>query len=323
MRRSLLAFFTLVTTLAYSQNGTIRGTVIEDATGETLIGVTVLLEGTTTGTSTDLDGQFSISAPVGTYNVQVSYISFQTITIEGVQVTADEVTLLNNIRLKSSSQQLKMMVVTAEATRKSETALLTIKRKSAAMMDGISDEKMQLIGDGTAAEAAKRVTGVSIEGGKYVYVRGLGDRYSKTTLNGMDIPGLDPDKNSLQMDIFPTNLINNMMISKNFTADMPADFTGGLLNIETKDFPSKKMISVSAGASFNPDMHFNADNLSYDGGNTDFLGFDDGTRELPAGADQQNIPSPISGASSEETSRFVRSFSPELAAKRKYQFYGL
>ncbi|MDV7402933.1 TonB-dependent receptor plug domain-containing protein, partial [Arthrospira platensis SPKY1] len=99
-------------------------------------------------------------------------------------------------------------------------------------------------GDGTAVEAAKRVTGVTIEDGKYIYVRGLGDRYTKTTLNEVEIPGLDPDKNSLQMDIFPTNLINNIMVSKNFTADQPADFTGGLVNIETKDFPEQRTFSI-------------------------------------------------------------------------------
>ena len=144
-------------------------------------------------------------------------------------------------------------------------------------MDGISSAQIQKVGDATAVEAAKRVTGVSIEDGKYIYVRGLGDRYTKTTLNNMDLPGLDPDRNSLQMDIFPTNLIDNIIVSKNFTAEMPADFTGGLLNVETKDFPEKKIFNVSVGVAFNPEMHFNPDFLTYEGGATDFLGFDDGT----------------------------------------------
>ena len=144
---------------------------------------------------------------------------------------------MDNIKLAEENIELNEMVITAKAVRTSEVALLTMKKKSVTMMDGISSAKFELIGDATAVEAAKRVTGVSIEGGKYVYVRGLGDRYTKTTLNGVDIPGLDPDRNSLQMDIFPTNLIDNMVISKNFTAELPADFTGGILNVETKDFP--------------------------------------------------------------------------------------
>jgi hypothetical protein len=138
--------------------------------------------------------------------------------------------------------------VTAKVLRTTETALLTVKKNSAVMMDGISASKIRLTGDGTAVEAAKRVTGVSVEGGKYVYIRGLGDRYSKTTLNGVDIPGLDPDRNTLQMDIFPTNLINNILISKNFSPDMPADFTGGLLNIENEEFPRRKVRECFSGA---------------------------------------------------------------------------
>jgi hypothetical protein len=134
-----------------------------------------------------------------------------------VEVTANEVTVLPEIRLQEDNVQLEEVVVTAKVLRTTETALLTVKKNSAVMMDGISASKIRLTGDGTAVEAAKRVTGVSVEGGKYVYIRGLGDRYSKTTLNGVDIPGLDPDRNTLQMDIFPTNLINNILISKNFS----------------------------------------------------------------------------------------------------------
>src|SRR5690606_6938265 len=188
----------------------------------------------------------------GTHVLQISYITYQTITIEQVAVSPGKVTLLPNIRLKSDNLELSEVVITAEAVRSSEVALLSMKQKSAGMMDGISAAKMKMTGDATAVEAAKRVTGVSIEGGKYIYIRGLGDRYTKTTLNGVDIPGLDPDRNSLQMDIFPTNLIDNMMISKNFTANLPADFTGGILNIETKDFPTGKILNVSIGTSFNP-----------------------------------------------------------------------
>jgi hypothetical protein len=106
------------------------------------------------------------------------------------------------------------------------------------------------------------------------------------------------------------------MVHKNFTADMPADFTGGIMNVETKDFPDKRMMSLSLSASFNPDMHFNSSYLGYDGGGTDFLGFDDGTRKLPARAALPNVPTPISGASTEEVNNFIRSFSNELAAER-------
>ncbi|MDN5349363.1 MAG: hypothetical protein PWQ54_759 [Bacteroidales bacterium] len=303
-----------------AQNGKIRGTIYEESTGETLVGVTILVVGTTTGTMSDLDGQFTLDLAPGTYSIQFSYISYQTIVLEDVKVVSGQVTVLDDLIMKESSQVLAEVVVSAEAIRTTEAALLTVKKKSASMLDGISSAKIRLTGDGNAVEAAKRVTGVSIEDGKYVYVRGLGDRYSKTTLNSVDIPGLDPDRNSLQMDIFPTNLINNIMVVKNFTAELPADFTGGLVNIETKDFPEEKTISVSADIGFNPDMHFNPDFLTYEGGKTDFLGFDDGTRALPPNARGRDIPTPFSGASEQEVVDFIKSFNPTLGATKQSSF---
>jgi TonB-dependent receptor len=317
MRQLLIVVFSLATLLVHAQTGTIRGSVIEGSSGETVIGANILIKETSKGAVTDLDGEFTIDIEPGTYVLQITYVGFQTLNIEGIEVKANQVTLLKDIKLVDSGVDLDQVVVNAKAIRITESALLTIKKKSPAMLDGISSARMQLTGDATAVEAAKRVTGVSVEGGKYVYVRGLGDRYSKTTLNNVDIPGLDPDRNALQLDIFPTNLIDNIVVSKNFTADMPADFTGGLLNIETKDFPEEKIFNVSVSTSFNPDMHFNPDYLAYEGGKTDLLGFDDGSRALPQRAREENIPTPISGASEMEVVDFVTSFNPELAASRQ------
>lgn len=116
------------------------------------------------------------------------------------------------------------------------------------------------------------MSGVSVEGGKYVYVRGLGDRYTKAILNGVDIPGLDPDRNTLQMDIFPTNVIDNIVVHKSFSADLPADFTGGVINIETKDFPEEKTGNISFSLGYNPQMHLNSNYLTYEGVKLIFLG---------------------------------------------------
>ena len=317
MKNVLLILLVFNSLVVFSQKGTIRGTVIEDATGETVIGASVVIKNTINGVSTDLDGQFSLQVEEGTYDLVVSYISFESLTIQAVNVKAGEVTLLNNIRMRENSLQIGEVMITAAATRKSEAAINTMKKKSVSMMDGISAEKMKMTGDATAVEAAKRVTGVSIEGGKYVYVRGLGDRYTKVTLNEVDIPGLDPDKNSLQMDIFPSNLIDNIVVSKNFTADMPADFTGGIMNIETKAFPEEELFTVSAGFSYNPQMHFNSDFISSEGSSTDFMGFDDGTRALPENAKAAIIPTPYNGATPEQVNSFVNEFNPELGATKQ------
>ena len=321
MKRFILTFGLFLFMLAtQAQNGKIRGTLYDSATGETLVGVTVLLIETTAGTASDLDGQFTLDVAPGTFTVQFSYISYQTILVKDVVVQAGKVTVLPDIKMKESSQQLTEVVVSANAIRVTEAAILIAKQKSATMIDGISMARIKLTGDDNAVEAAKRVTGISVEDGKYVYVRGLGDRYTKTTLNGVEIPGLDPDKNSLQMDIFPTSLINNILVSKNFSAELPADFTGGLVNIETKDFPEDRLISISAGMSLNPDIHFNDQFLTYKGGKTDFLGFDDGTRGLPKNARGKYIPTPFNGASEQEVTDFIRGFNPTLGASKRKSY---
>ena len=304
-------FLLLISSWLYSQ-GIIRGSVIEDATGEPLFGVTVVIKGTTTGIVTDFEGQFQLKTEPGTYEVQVSFVSFATMTISDVNVSQGQVTDLFEIRMKEELGQLEEVLITAEAVRSSESALLTVKRKAVNVIDGISAQTFKRIGDGDAAAAAKRVTGVSVEGGKYVYVRGLGDRYTKSMLNGMDIPGLDPDRNSLQMDIFPTNVVDNLTVLKSFTPDLPADFTGGVVNIETKDFPEEKVFDVSVGYSYNPDMHFNSDFRVYEGSKTDFLGFDNGRRDIPIDKNA-SIPNRVLG--DPLTAELTNKFDKTLASK--------
>lgn len=312
---SILFFFVFFVTLVSSQNGTLRGKVL-DPSGLEVIGANVMVKGTATGTTTDLDGTFELSLPPSAYSIEITYLGLAATTINDVVIEAKKVTVLGDVLMQEDSKTLEEVVVTAKAIRTSEVALLAVKRNSTLMMDGISSAKMKLTGDGNAVEASKRVTGVSVEGGKYVYIRGLGDRYSKTTLNGMDIPGLDPDRNSLQMDIFPTNLIDNIQVGKNFIAENPADYSGGILNIETKDFPEQPVFDISVGANYNPSMHFNNNFVDYKGSSTDMLGFDNGDRALPSLARSANIPTPISGASSQQVNSFVNSFNNQLATQR-------
>ena len=315
-RHFFLLYFLIVSHVLTAQKGTLRGSVSDRESGETLIGAFVTVEGTTIGTVTDLDGNFSLDLTAATYTINVSYVSYAPTIIENVTIKSGEVTALEQVLLSQKGADLKEIVISAEAIRTSEVSLMNMKKNADALLDGISSAQFKKVGDATAVEAAKRVTGVSVEDGKYVYVRGLGDRYTKTTLNQTEIPGLDPDRNSLQMDIFPTNLIDNIVVAKNFTADQPADFTGGLLNVETKSFPEKKIFNVGISTSYNPAMHFNSNFLTYDGGKTDFLGFDDGTRALPAGANRREIPTPIGSATDEEVRDFVTSFNPQLGAKK-------
>ena len=200
--------FTLLCSFALLSQGTVRGSIFDGENGESLIAVTVAIAGTGEGTTSDFDGNFELNLAPGTYTLEVSYVSYETLTITDVVVTEGQVTLLENIKMATESEVLEQVVITANVIRSSETALMTLKKKSTSLIDGISSSRFKKIGDSDASSAVKRVTGVTVEGGKYVYVRGLGDRYTKTMLNGVDIPGLDPDRNSLQIDIFPTSPVS-------------------------------------------------------------------------------------------------------------------
>jgi hypothetical protein len=296
-----------------AQNGIIRGQIIDGENGEPLFSANAVIKGTLIGTTTDFDGNFELNAAAGIYTIEYSFIGMSSLLVTEVKVIAGEVTAVDAVKLEPASSQLAEVVITSEAVRNSEASLVTVKRKSTNLVDGVSAAKLRRTGDSDAGDAAKRVTGVSVEGGKYVYVRGLGDRYTKTMLNGVDIPGLDPDKNSIQIDIFPTNLISNLTVLKSGLAELPADFTGGVVNIETKEFPSKKIFDISVGVSYNPAMHFNSEYLDYQGGSTDFLGFDDGTRNIPRADGSGAVPFFSPNA---EVAEFNKGFNKTLGAEQ-------
>lgn len=303
---------------AFAQKGKIRGTAYERSNGEGMYSVQIFIPEVAQGTVTDFDGKFEVELAPGTYTLQAKFIGFTTVNISEVVVKAGEVTLIEAIWMEEAVSELDEIVVTAEAIRTTDIALLQAKRKSTNLIDGISSQQIKRSGDSDVAGAIKRVPGVSIQGGQYVFVRGLGDRYTKTILNGMEVPGLDPDRNAIQIDIFPTSLIDNIIVYKNFTPDLSADFVGGTVNIETKDFPDEKTMNLSFSLEYNPNMHFRNDFLGYAGGGTDFLGFDDGTRKLPFDGRNGDVPSPI--LRDPQTESITRSFDPTMAAAEQSNF---
>src|SRR5690554_5264653 len=165
MKTFLIGILIVMTFQIHAQKGIINGTVVDDKTGETLVGVTVLVQGTTIGTATDFDGVFALELDTGNYNLQLSYISYQNLQVNNIQVQQGETHILKDLRLKESTLEIDEVVVSAELIRTTEAALNTLKKQSAVIMDGISASKMKLLGDNNAVDAAKRVTGVSIEDG--------------------------------------------------------------------------------------------------------------------------------------------------------------
>ncbi|RNL83067.1 TonB-dependent receptor [Sinomicrobium pectinilyticum] len=302
-----------VTQLLSAQSGTVTGKIMDGEFNDVLPFANIVVKGTTTGTTSDFDGLYSLDMEAGTHTLVFSFVGYETKEITGVEVSPDGTVELN-VTLNLSSTALDEVVVTTTTRKNTEASVLNLQKNSVSLMDGLSSEGIKKTGASDIASAVKRVPGVSVQDGKYVYVRGLGDRYTKSILNGMDIPGLDPDKNTVQMDIFPTNILENLIVLKSASAELPADFTGGVVNIVTKDFPSSKQMSFSISGGFNPDMHFKDNYLSYEGGGTDFLGFDDGTRKLPISS-KTNVPLPPSDNGTLEG--ITRSFDPNMAAQRE------
>lgn len=305
-----ISFF--ISCYAFAQTGIVTGKVIEADTNEALAFASVIVKGTDKGVTTDFEGKYTLNLPEGTYNLAFSFLGFDTKEISDIKVTTNHVSNLD-VTLKAAGISIETIVISASSARNTEVSILATQQKSINLMDGISSQTFQKLSVSDVAAAIKNVPGVSVQDAKYVYVRGLGDRYTKSILNGVDIPGLDPDRNTVQLDVFPTNIIDNIQVIKSSTADLPADFTGGMVNIITKDFPTQKTYSLGVGGSFNPTMHFNANYLKYKGSATDVLGFDNGTRQLPISRNQF-IPGPFSNNPALTT--IIKAFNPILKASK-------
>ncbi len=291
MKKYIFASLILLLTLnlSFAQSGNISGIILDNKTGEPLIGANVVIQGTTKGAIADFDGNFTImNLEAGVYTLICSYISYNSITTNKIEVSINGNAVFN-FNLISNTVQIEGAVIEARAIKNTENALVSMQLKAATSVNGISSKEISMNGDKNAAASLRRVSGVTVQGGKYIYVRGLGDRYSRTDLNGAMVPSMDPEKNNIELDIFPGAIIENMMVYKTFSPELPANFAGGYVDIRTKKFPEEFMFVLSSSAGFNTQTTFNKNFMTYEGGKTDFLGFDDGTRAIPEEA-QGDIP---------------------------------
>lgn len=312
----MLIIFGLAANIIFAQRGELVGKVLDKEYNDILPFANVLVKNTTFGTTTDFEGNYNLKLEEGTYAVVFSFIGYETIEINDVVIKNSEVLELNT-SIEPLENKLEEVIIKASTKQNSEASLLNVQKKSINLLDAISAQTFSKIGASNSATAVKSVPGVSVQGGKYVYVRGLGDRYTKSILNGVDIPGLDPDRNTIQMDIFPTNILDNIQVIKSFTANYPADFTGGIVNIVTKDFSNKEEYSISVGAEYNPNMHFNSNYLASASSKTDLFGFDNGKRDMPISRDTK-IPSPSDN--NPALSYLTSVFDPEMKAKKQMSY---
>jgi len=313
MKNFLFLLITLfVSHVVFSQTG-VSGTINDGEFNDILPFANIIVKDTQKGTTSDFEGKYNLELAPGSYTLVFSFVGYQTKEITDVIVTDGQITN-TDVTLNASAGQLDEVVITTTARQNTEAAVLSFQKNSVNLLDGLSLETIKKTGASDIASAVKNVPGVSIQGGKFVYVRGLGDRYTKSILNGVDVPGLDPDRNTLQLDIFPTQILENVIVVKAATADQPADFTGGVIDIVTKDIPTREEYSVSVGATYNSNFHFKDNYLASEKSSTDFLGFDNGLRDNPLAASQV-VPLPQENP--EAASLITQQFEQRMAAQRE------
>ncbi|MCX7611748.1 MAG: carboxypeptidase-like regulatory domain-containing protein [Ignavibacterium sp.] len=285
------------------QKGTIIGTVLDSQNGEAIVGANVLIENTTIGAATDLEGNFRIeNVNPGSYNLIISYISYAKTTIKNVIVNGGKVTEVK-VALKPEAIQVEEVVVVDKIDRSYENALLNQRKKANTISDGISSEQIKKSNDASTSEALRRIPGVTLLDNKFIFVRGTSERYSNAQLNNASLSSTEPEKKSFAFDLIPTNLVSNTVVVKSFTPDIAGDFAGGTVQVNTIDFPDKLRINLSYSSSITEKTTFKDFN-TYKGGGS-FWGFGNGERKLPDG-----FPSNLTSEnySREEINSFARSF---------------
>ncbi len=282
-----LLFFFLLSTNA--QNGSISGVVKDAGTGETLVGCNVFIQGTTSGTITDLDGKFKLENKTpGEYNLVISYISYDRQTIR-VNVSSNADTHVE-VALQPATEAIEDVKVIGHRRSNTESSMISSIKASNIVASGISSQQISRSEDKDASEVVRRIPGVTIRDGKFIIVRGLIERYNTVWLNGAATPSSDPDIRAFSFDVIPASAIDHILIYKTPAPELPADFAGGAIQIFTQTNADENSLKVGYSAGYNNQTTFK-DFQTYQGGKYDWLGFDDGTRALPAGfpADLTNI----------------------------------
>ncbi|MES2514210.1 MAG: carboxypeptidase-like regulatory domain-containing protein, partial [Bacteroidota bacterium] len=271
----------IISLLSQAQTGKINGKIVDSKTGETLPGATVLIEGTTKGASSDFDGNFSLGGlQPGKYTIIASYITYDNKKFVDVIVKANEVTEFNVTLDQSSSQTLNEVVVQAEMNKENTNTVLLMQKNNASVSDGISSESIKKTPDRTTSDVIKRISGATIQDNKFAIIRGMSDRYNAAFINGAPLPSSESDKKAFSFDIFPANLLDNIIILKTATPDLPGDFAGGVIQINTKSIPEKNSQTIAIGGGYNTQTTFK-NFKTYKGGKNDWIGLDDGTRAQP------------------------------------------
>jgi TonB-dependent receptor len=313
MKRFLLFILLLMgmLQLGIAQQGVVTGIVSDSKTGETLPACQLVLQGTSSGAITDFEGKFVLRniAP-GNYNLVSSYISYDNLILSVNVKKGDTVRL--DIRLNQATVTLAEVTVNGTRRANTEMSMISALRAGDLIANGISSQQIERSLDKDASEVVRRVPGVSIRDGKFVVVRGLTERYNTVWLNGASTPSSEIDRRAFSFDAIPSDLIDNILIYKTPAPELPADFSGAMINLKSKTLVDKNSINFSYSAGYLQNSTF-GDFYSYQGGKTDWLGYDDGTRALPADfpstTDLRRMADNPTPLDKEEITRFGQEFS--------------
>ena len=296
----------------FGQNGTVSGTVLDDSNGRTLPGVTAIIKDLQLSASSNADGKFTIkNVPPGTYDVEFSFMGYKSKVISEVITTPNEVTYLNTTLEESKNELTEVVITRTRAKSESVKSLLLMQKNNVSVSDGISAETIKRTPDKTTSDVLKRISGASIQDNKFVIIRGLNDRYNAAFLNGAPLPSSEPDRKAFSFDIFPANMLDNLVITKTASPDLPGEFVGGVVQINTKSVPDKDFQSISVGSGYNSITTFNTQK-TYEGSSTDWLGIDNGTRAIPNSVPSTNV---FNSLSNPEKVAIAKSFEYDWSIK--------
>ncbi len=277
--------FLAIISLAGAQTLKLSGKVL-NAKNESLSGVSVKIIGSTGGTTTDIEGRFILSLSVDKkYELEFSAIGYATKTISDAEVVSGQVNELNIVLDVQAKTGDNVVVTGTRSTARRETvaSLLTFQKNTNTVASVISAESIRRSPDRNTAEVLKRTPGASIQEGRFIVVRGLADRYNQAMLNGILLTSTEPDRKTFSFDLIPAAMIDNIIINKAFVPEYPGEWAGGLIQVNTKDIPSKNFFNIQIGTGFNTQTTGKTFYKDAQAGKLDWLGTDDGIRSLPSG----------------------------------------
>ncbi|GAB3771001.1 TonB-dependent receptor [Spirosoma horti] len=295
-RHVLLVLFSLLSTALWAQTGTVRGTVKDGKTKESLIGCTVRVDGTQIGSTTDIEGNFNLAnVPAGTHKIVISYVSYKTREIPNVRVESGNTTAIDT-ELDEEGTSLQEVVVRANKATNTEIAVITEIKQMKPIAVGISAMQIQKSQDRDAAAAIRRVPGVSLVDNRFVLIRGLGTRYNNVLINDVIAPSTEVESRSFSFDIVPSNILDRMIVYKSGSAELPGDFAGGVIKIYTKRRPEQNFTDVGVTVGYRANTTFQ-NVQSHKRGGLNWLGMWDSKQQIPTSFPQKagefNSLSPI------------------------------